>query len=121
MREVAMYVVTTLIGGGVGWWFSKLLTKREKKATDLELFEKAVTPLLTSIGNLTTHISETTEKYAAEQKKTLHLMQEKSAWLEEKATLTRKVESLEQKVMSLTRLVKKLADEKDVGDIVSGG
>lgn len=112
MVEILKYFGTTAIGGGVGLLFSKMKTRRERKATDLELLEKAIAPLLTSISELTTHNGQITERLVAEQTKSLQLLQENAALIEEKMHLASKVESLEKEVKRLANVVKRLANEK---------
>lgn len=111
-------VLMLAAGGGFGWLFSKLKTRRENKASDLQLIENAIAPLLRSISELTTHSGEITAKLVAEQEKSLRLLQENAALLEDKITLAGKVEKLEKKVSSLIALLKKQAkdNEKDIFD-----
>lgn len=112
--EVLKNLAFAVGGGGATWLFAKLKTPREKKAADLELIEKAITPLLNSIRELTNHNSETTAQLIAEQAKSLKLLQENAALLQDKVNLVQKVESLERKVQKLTAMVEKLAkNEKD--------
>lgn len=105
--EILKYTATAAIAGFLGWFFSKLQTRREKKAKDLELINSAVTPLLKSISDLTHHYSETVDKLIKEQ------AQSRKLWLEN-GRLIGKVESLERQVDLLTTEIKKLTDEKSV-------
>ena len=82
-----------------------MLTKREKKASDLELIEKAISPMLNSITNLTNHLDEVTAKYAAEQRKNLKL-------IKEKGELLLRIASLEKEVQKLTEMVKNLSNNE---------
>ena len=109
-------------GGFFTGLFSKLKTRRENRAVDLELIERAISPLLKSIGDLTVHIGEITAKLVAEQEKNLRLMQENAALTEERRTLVAKIESLEKKVMNLTALVKKWqrCNEKEIPALGDG-
>lgn len=103
----AKSILMMAAGGFFTWLFSKLKTRRENRAVDLELIERAISPLLKSIGDLTGHVGEITAKLVAEQEKNLKLLQENATLIEERRTLISKVESLEKKVTTLTNLVKK--------------
>lgn len=113
-------VVMVAVGGFCTWLFSKLKTRREKKAVDLDLIERAISPLLKSISELTTHIGEITAKLVAEQEKNLKLLQQNAALIEERINLIGKVESLEKKVTNLTNLVKKWQRENEKDPPVLG-
>jgi predicted nuclease with TOPRIM domain len=108
--EILKYAAITIISIGVGWFFSKLQTKREQKKSDFELISDAInnatTPLLKSFSELNNHYTEVVDKLIKEQVRTRELLRENAA-------LIKKVDQLEQKVVELTVEVKKIRNEKN--------
>lgn len=111
--DLVKSIILMAIGGFFAWLFAKLKTKRENKAVDLDLIERAISPLLKSISELTGHVGEITAKLVDEQEKNLRLLQQNAALAEERTTLVSKVESLERKVTTLTNLIKKWQKENE--------
>lgn len=111
-----MMVVTTVLG----WMSAKLMTKRERKQSDLTLINNAISPLLNSIRELTEHNSSITEKLLDEQTKNLALLEEKAALMAERMDLVNKIDKLDKKVASLERLIKKLTNEKEPAESGEG-
>lgn len=118
---LAKDVVMIAAGGFCTWIFAKLKTRREQKAVDLDLVERAISPLLGSISELTSHIGQITAKLVAEQEKNLRLLQENATLIQERTNLISKVESLEKKVTDLTNLVKKWQRENEKETAAMGG
>ncbi|MDR0438450.1 MAG: hypothetical protein LBH22_09175 [Bacteroidales bacterium] len=100
--DILKYTAITFVAGALGWLFSKIKTPREKKATDLDLINKAIAPLLKSITDLSHHNTETIDKLVKEQAKN------RSLWLEN-SRLADKVENLQKQIDQLTTEIKKIS------------
>lgn len=112
MEQINTYALP-ILAAVLGWFGSKLKTRREKKAEDIQVIQDAIAPLLKSISELTAHNNAVTQQLIAEQKKTLELLQEKAAWSAERDSLVNKVDSLQKQVTKLTTMVKKLTKESN--------
>lgn len=113
--DIWQQIVIPLVTAAIGWAFAKLKTGRERKQSDLELINGAVSPLLESIRDLTNHGNNITEKLLQEQTKNLELMERNAALLTERIDLVKKLGKLEREVATLTKEIKKLTAEKDQG------
>ena len=105
MKEV---ITTTAISAGTGffgWLFAKLQTRSERKKTDLQLINEAITPLLCSIKDLTEQNNDMVNRLLAEQDKNLQLIAEKSEWIKERGTLMEKIEELERQIKTLNKKI----------------
>lgn len=108
MNDIATTTAISAGTGFFGWLFGKLQTPREKKKTDLQLINEAISPLLASIKDLTSQISEMTSRLIEEQDKNLTLTQEKSEWKKERIELVAKIDKLEKTVNCLNRKINEL-------------
>ena len=113
MKEVLPTSAIALVTGLLGWLFSKLQTRREQKESDLQLINKAISPLLASIRQLTDQSQETVQRLLAEQDKVLKLMGEKAELLRERGELVDKIEKLEKQVNCLTTKINKLMKKEN--------
>ena len=98
-----------VVTGFCGWFFSKLLTPREKKKTDLEIINAAIKPLLVSISELTERLKAVTTDLMDEREKNLKLTMERTE-------LLGKIDNLEKEVRKLQRQVAKLT-KNEKGDL----
>jgi|GEM_PF-1207248 hypothetical protein len=117
MNEYVWQVIMCITTAVVGWFSAKVMTKREKKQSDLELVSKSTTDLLQGIQELTKQNKDLVLELASEQSKNLELIKENKSLLQEKIDLNGKIENLEKKVAGLTAVIKKLAKNEKV-DIV---
>ncbi len=105
MDEVIITAIVAAVTGFLGWVFSKLQTRRERKKGDLQMISDAISPLVTSIGDLTKQNKEIVGDLLIEQDKVLQLMTEKAALIREKGELAEKVERLEKQVSCLNKRI----------------
>lgn len=114
MSEYVWQIIVLISTSSCGWFFGKLQTKREQKQSDLQIIEEAVSPLLTSINDLTEHNNRLVEQYLEEQKQRLAIQEENKNLKAERAELAEQVSRLTVKVEKLERTIKRLAkNEKD--------
>jgi predicted RNase H-like nuclease (RuvC/YqgF family) len=107
--QILIYIATA-VGG---WLSAKILTKREKKKSDIDLISSSTKDLLDGIKELTSQNKELVNELQEEQKKNLELIKEKKALLQEQLDLNSKIDNLEKKVANLTAVIKKFAKEKE--------
>ncbi len=115
MSEYVWQIIVLISTSSCGWFFGKLQTKREQKQSDLQIIEEAVSPLLTSIKDLTEHNNRLVEQYLEEQKQRpghtggeQNLKAERAELAEQVSRLTVKVEKLERTIKRLARKMKKI-------------
>lgn len=114
MSDYIRQIIVLVLTSACGWFFGKLQTKREQKQSDLQIIEGAVSPLLTSIKDLTEHNNRLVEQYLEEQKQRLAVQEENKSLKAERAELAEQVSKLTAKVDKLERTIKRLAkNEKD--------
>ncbi len=114
MSDYIWQIIVLVLTSACGWFFGKLQTKREQKQSDLRIIEAAVSPLLTSIKDLTEHNNRLVEQYLEEQKQRLAVQEENKNLKAECAELAEQVSKLTAKVEKLERTIKRLAkNEKD--------
>lgn len=106
MKDVLIPTATAAGTGFVAWIYSKLKTRREKKKSDIQLINEAISPLLTSIKQLTEQNNEMVCRLLAEQDKNLQLLEERSRYQTERHELIKKIDSLEKTVKQLQKTVK---------------
>lgn len=117
--------ITGIITATASWIFSKLMTKRERKKSDMEFVSSSVENLLLSIEKLTEQNTSLVNDLKTEQEKNLKLMKENNALLQDKINLSAKIEVLSKKIdrqnkeiAELSAIVKgKNNDEKNNIDI----
>lgn len=117
--------ITGIITAIASWIFSKLMTKRERKKSDMEFVSSSVENLLLSIEKLTEQNTSLVNDLKTEQEKNLKLMKENNALLQDKINLSAKIEVLSKKIdrqnkeiAELSAIVKgKNNDEKSNIDI----
>ena len=105
MREVITTIIIAVVTGFLGWFFSNLKTKRERKKSDLQFVSEAVSPLVQSIRELTEQNNELIGKLMIEQDKVIRLASEKAELIKEKGELIEKIEHLEKKIETLSRKI----------------
>ena len=108
-------IVTTAIAGGtgfMGWLFSKLQTRRERKKSDLEIIHETTTNLVESIKILTQRNGELVSELMEEQKKHLTLLKEKLEWQSQREEFIAEIEGLKKEVKALTKKINELINEK---------
>jgi cell division protein FtsB len=115
--QILLPVVTAV----VGWLGAKVKTRRENKQTDLEIINSAIAPLLKSIKELTEHNRKLTGDLVEEQKKTLELIDEKRQWLAERGSLFDELDKLRKQVVTLTKEVKMLREDRENAVAKSAG
>lgn len=114
MSDYIWQIIVLISTSACGWFFGKLQTRREQKQSDLQIIEEAVSPLLTSIKELTEHNNRLVEQYLDEQKQRLAVQEENKNLKAERAELAEQVSRLTAKVDKLERTIKRLAkNEKD--------
>ena len=114
MSDYVWQIFVLVLTSACGWFFGKLQTKREQKQSDLQIIEEAISPLLTSIRDLTEHNNRLVEQYLEEQKQRLAVQEENKNLKAERAELAEQVSKLTAKVEKLERTIKQLAKyEKD--------
>lgn len=106
MDTFVQYVLVPLAGAVVGWFSRVLTTRRERKRSDFEMVNAAISPLLEAIGKLTERNDALIGKLADEQQKTLEYMQRTRDLLEERACLTAKIDRLTKQVEALKKMLK---------------
>lgn len=99
MENYIWQIVYGFATAAIGWVFSKLLTRREQKKTDLEIINSSIKPLLESIADLTSRLKEVTTQLLTSQDENLALRLNKTE-------LLGKIDHLEQQVHNLTELLK---------------
>lgn len=117
MNEVVTTTAISATTGILGWFFSKMQTRRERRKEELALFNAAITeaisPLLESINKLTEQNRDVVGKLLCEQDKNLALIEEKRKLLSERMTLTEKVEKLEKQIKTLNGKINELIKIKE--------
>ncbi len=114
MGDYIWQIVVPVLTSACGWFFGKLQTKREQKQSDLQIIEEAISPLLTSIKELTEHNNRLVEQYLDEQKQRLAMQEENKSLKADRAELAEQVSRLTAKVDKLEKTIKRLAkNEKD--------
>lgn len=114
MSDYVWQIIVPVLTSACGWFFGKLQTRREQKQSDLQIIEQAVTPLLTSIRDLTEHNNRLVEQYLDEQRQRLAAQEENKALKAECAELAEQVSRLTAKVDRLERTIGRLTKhEKD--------
>ncbi len=114
MGDYIWQIIVLVLTSACGWFFGKLQTRREQKQSDLQIIEEAISPLLTSIKDLTEHNNRLVEQYLEEQKQRLAGQEENKNLKAERAELAEQVSKLTAKVDKLERTIKRLAkNEKD--------
>lgn len=109
MGDYIWQIIVLVLTSACGWFFGKLQTKREQKQSDLQIIEEAISPLLTSIKDLTEHNNCMVEQYLEERKQRLVMQEENEALKAERAELAEQVSKLTAKVDKLERTIKRLA------------
>ena len=107
LKQIGLMVAAAV----VGWFGSNVKSRRDKKQTDLQIINEAITPLLQSIKDLTDHNHGLTEKLLAEQTKNLAMLEERRSLLDERDNLADQVEKLNKRVALLERAIRKLAKD----------
>ena len=102
-----------VLTAAVGWFASKLKTKREKQEADVNFINEAIKPLLNSIAELTGHIQKITDDFLSERDKNIELIAERTALKKEIEGLQNKIKSLERKIDALNKTISKQQNEKD--------
>lgn len=100
------YIVLPFIGVIVGYLTKVFTTKRERKKTDLEIINAAISPLLNSIGELTEQNRQLINKLTDEQMNTLEYMKRNKDLLEERAELVSKIDRLTKQVELLKKMLR---------------
>lgn len=114
MSNLAEWFLLPLAGGVAGFLTRALTTRRERKKSDLEIINSAITPLLTSIRELTEQNKALIDKLTLEQQASLDYMSRNKALLEERETLVTKIDKLTRQVEALKKLIReKLRSESD--------
>lgn len=121
MNTEIIATITGIITAVVSWILSKLMTKRERKKSDMEFVSSSVENLLLSIDKLTAQNTSLVNDLKSEQEKNLVLLKENNALLQDKINLSAKIEALSKKIdkqnkeiAELSALVKgKSNDEKN--------
>jgi len=109
------YIITSLIAAFtalVGWFISKLQTKRERKKSDLQLINDSVSGLVNSLQLLSDNNSLMVTKFLHEQEKVLNLCAEKEQLLRERSDLFFKIDNLEHKINILTAELSRAIGDK---------
>jgi chromosome segregation ATPase len=112
METMLTYLLPLVTALG-GLFSGKFLSKRERKKSDLQLINEAISPLITSISQLTEQNNEVVGKLLDEQDKNLKLLAEKAEWIKERGELKAKIERLEKTVLSLEKKIDELIKEKN--------
>ncbi len=98
-----------------GWLFGKLQTRREQKKSDLQIIEGAISPLLTSIKELTEHNNTLVQQYLEEQSLRLQMQEASKMLRAERDDLASQVSRLVAKVDKLEKTIQKLTkNEKEL-------
>jgi len=100
------YVIVPLVGVAVGYLTRLLTTRRERKKTDLEIINAAISPLLESIRNLTEQNSQLVGKLTDEQQKALEYIKKNRDLMEERAELMTKIDRLTKQIETLKKMLK---------------
>ncbi len=111
-----MYVLGPLAGVVTGFFARALTTRRERKKTDLELINAAISPLLESIKELTEQNQALVTKLTDEQQKTLEYMRRNRSLLEERAELVSKVDRLTKQIELLKKMLREHLKEESNND-----
>lgn len=117
MEDTIWQIIQGIATAAVGWSFAKLQTRRERKKSDLQIINDAISPLLTSVQSLTEYNNKLVLLYLDEQRERLVAQEKNKALEEERDTLSKKVSQLTDKIDKLEKTIKKLAkNEKDLFD-----
>jgi chromosome segregation ATPase len=109
MTTDALTTISIAAGTGFfGWLFGKWKTPRERKKTDLQLINDAVSPLIDSIRQLTERNNEMVGKLIREQEEKLHLLEEKNEWIKERGELNAIIKKLEKEMASMNKKIETL-------------
>lgn len=110
------FLVAPFVGVIVGYLTRALTTRRERKKSDLEIINAAITPLLESIKQLTEQNRELVLKLADEQRKTLEYMRSNRSLLEERAELISKVDRLTKQIELLKKMLREHLKDANQND-----
>ena len=114
MDNYVWEIIVLVLTSACGWFFGKLQTRREQKQSDLQIIEEAISPLLTSIKELTEHNNRLVQQYLDEQRQRLAIQEENKNLKADRAELAEQVSKLTAKVDKLEKTIKRLAkNEKD--------
>lgn len=113
MNESIITIIIAASTGFLGWLFSKLTTRRERKKSDMQLISESAANLVESIRILTERNSELVTEIMEEQKKSLDLLKEKSSWQVERETFVTEIEKLKKEVKALTKKIDELINQKE--------
>jgi len=112
MKEAAITTAIAGVTGFLGWLFSKLQTRRERKKSDLQMIHESTANLVESIKILTQRNGELINELMEEQKKHLTLLKEKLEWQTEREEFIAEIEGLKKEVKALTKKINELINNK---------
>ncbi len=110
-NDILFWIITPATGI-ITFFVGKWQTKRERKRSDFQMINEAISPLITSIGQLTEQNNELVQKLMNEQDKNLKLLAEKSAWIEEREELNQKIDKLQRTVNTLSKKIDQMREGK---------
>lgn len=109
------YLIIPTASALVGFITKSLMTRRERTKSDLEIINQAITPLLSSIRELTEQNNSLVARLTDEQTKVLQYMQKNKELLEERSELIAKIDKLTKQVELLKKMIRDLPgkEQKD--------
>lgn len=113
MNNEILTTLTGIVMALVGWFFSKAMTKREKKKSDMELISSSTENLLAGINQLTAQNKALVDELKSQQEKNLQLIKENNELLLDKQTLSNEIKKLRKDVERLTKMVESRYDKED--------
>lgn len=117
MGDPYVYVIGPAVGVVLGYIGRLLTTKRERRKSDMEIIDAAISPLVGSIKELTEQNRDLVCRLTDEQQKALEYIRRNRSLLEERDGLIARIDRLTKQVELLKKMLREHLKETSSNDI----